>query len=172
MDSQALALRSWQTVTLGLALELAVGSAYLLFVALTGRRPRRDILIVVPPVTAFVWMVHVASERRAQTAYWSNYIRFVNAQYPIERYPILAAQTHDDYARAVTFAAHQGWTAVVVTECVVVLAVVIMRQWMLPRREVASVTPVVAPPDIDDAGNELEIVIEPLGVEGGDAFRV
>ena len=40
MDSQALALSSWQHVTLGLALELAVGSAYLL--------PRRA-LATTPP---------------------------------------------------------------------------------------------------------------------------
>lgn len=65
MDSQALALSSWQHVTLGLALELAVGSAYL-----------------------------------------------------------------------------------------------------LPRRAVATTPPALEPSD--DAGNELEITIEPLGVEGGD----
>lgn len=67
MDSQALALSSWQHVTLGLALELAVGSAYL-----------------------------------------------------------------------------------------------------LPRRALAETPPAPALEPSDDAGNELEITIEPLGVEGGD----
>ncbi|HKV84733.1 MAG TPA: hypothetical protein VJN88_09265 [Ktedonobacterales bacterium] len=170
MDAQALALQSWQHVTLGLALELAIGSAYLLFIALTGRRWRRDIALALPPLAAFVWMVRVAGSMRAQTIYWSSYARFVDAHYPPGRYPLLAAQTKDDYTRAVTAATHIGWTAVVVTECVIVLTIILVRQWTLPRWKAA---PVVAPAQLpDDTGNELEIVIEPLGVEGGDTFSI
>lgn len=166
MDSQALALSSWQHVTLGLALELAVGSAYLLFVALMGRRWRRDILIAAPPVAAFAWMAHVSGGIRAQAGYWSGYLRFVKAHYPVERYPTLVAQTKADYARAVASVAHVGWVGIAVTECVVVLSLLLLRWWMLPRRAVATTPPALEPSD--DAGNELEITIEPLGVEGGD----
>ena len=171
MDSQAIALSSWRHVTLGLALELAVGAAYVLFVALTGSRWKRDILLAAPPVAAFAWMAQVSGGIRAQAGYWSSYLRFVNAHYPIERYPILVAQTKDDYARAVASVAHIGWVAVAVTECVVVLSLILLRWWTLPRRAL-SATPRPALESADDAGNELEVVVEPLDVEGGDAFGV
>jgi hypothetical protein len=169
MDSQALALRSWQLVTLGLALEFAVGSAYLTLVALMGQRWRRDLLMVVPPLAGFVWVARVAGGMRAQTLYWSSYLRFLALHYPTSRYPELITQTREDYTRAVDAAARLGWTAVVITECAIVLSLVLTRRWMSPRRDVAASAQA---PEPDEVGNELEIVIEPLGVEHTDASGV
>lgn len=165
MDSQAIALRPWQHVTLGLALELAVGSAYLLFIALLGRRWRRDMLIALPPIVAFAWMMLVSASLRAQAIFWSSYMRFVGAHYPM-----LTAQTKDDYAHAVASATRLGWIAIVVTECVVILSLLLLRRILLQRHDAAPV--VTMPQALDDAGNELEIVVEPLSVESGDVSGV
>ena len=165
MDAQALALRSWQHIALGLALELAIGSAWLLLIALLGGRWRRHILLVVPPLAGFAWLVRVERQIQDQATYWSAYARFVDAHYPPERYPELAAQMRADSARAVAGVTHLGWFAVVVTECVVAGTLILLRRWSQP----STVTALVATPrKAEDTGNELEIIVEPLGVEGGD----
>ena len=70
MDAQALALRSWQHVALGLALELAIGSVWLLLMALLGGRWRRNVLLVVPPLAGFAWLVRLERQIQDQATYW------------------------------------------------------------------------------------------------------
>lgn len=163
MGIQPLSLSSWHTILLGLAAELACEAAGLLFVSIWTERRWHERALVAAPLAAFVWIVSVVRDIQPQLDYWSSYFAFLFVHYPPARYPLLYAQTQQDYrlaTRAATESANRlGWTAVLLTQGVLLL------YWYIQARRGTRAGPAKPPPPApprDDEAGELEITIEPL----------
>lgn len=169
MGSQPLSPASWHNILLVLALELACEVAALVFVS-TWIKPRWiERALVALPVAAFMWILWLARSFQTQLDYWSSYYAFLYANYPPDRYSLLYAQTQEDYRAAIGSATqganHLGWTAVLVTEGMVLLGGVLLLYWCAPGRRSAEKPAPPAPAhgehDEEEDG-KLEITIEPL----------
>jgi hypothetical protein len=121
-------LSSWHTIVLGLALELAFENAGLVLVSVVTQRRWRERVLVVVPLAAFVWMLGTARGIQVQLTYWSNYFAFLADHYP-PYYSLLYAQTQQDYQLVVDSVNSLGWTAVLVTEVMVLFGGLLLLRW-------------------------------------------
>lgn len=166
---QPLSLSSWHTILVGLAVELACEAAALLFVSTLADRRWHERALVALPLAAFVWVLGVARGIQLQLDYWSSYFAFLSAHYPPNKYPLLYEQTQHDYRLAIAAttdsANHLGWTAVLLTEGMVLLGGVLLLYWYTQaRRGIPAKPPSPAPPKDDGEDGALEITIEPLSL--------
>jgi hypothetical protein len=162
-----LGLSSWHTIVLGLALELAFENAGLVYVSVVTERRWRERALVIVPLAAFVWMIGTARGIQIQVTSWSSYFAFIAANYPDST--LLYAQTRQDYQPAVDGVNSLGWTAVLVTEAMVLFGSILLLRWGSAvgwwgrRRDSTPPAPVtVMPSEHDGDAGELEITIEPL----------
>jgi hypothetical protein len=164
-----LSLSSWHTIVLGLALELAFENAGLVYVSVVTERRWRERMLVVVPLAAFVWMMGTARGMQIQLAYWTSYFAFLDAHYP-HYYTILYAQVQQEYQHVVDSVNSLGWTAVLVTEVMVLFGGILLLRWGSAMgwwgRVLSTATPpapmIVMPSEDDDDAGELVITIEPL----------
>jgi hypothetical protein len=160
-------LSSWHTIVLGLALELAVENAGLIYVSVVTRRRWGDRVPVVVPLAAFVWMLGTARGIQIQLAYWLSYFAFVSVHYP-PYYSLLYGQTQHDYQLVVDGVNRLGWTAVLVTEMMVAFGGLLLLRWGSAvgwwGRRPSTPSAVALMPDEEDEveAGELEITVEPL----------
>jgi hypothetical protein len=161
MDLSQLGLSSWHTILTGLAVELALENAALVSLSFWTQRRWSDRVPVVVPLAAFVWLLATARAIEAQLTWWSHYDVFLAEHYPLGMYPLLYPQTQQAYQSAVEGAARLGWTAVLVTEGMVLLGGLLVLRW---GRGVwwGPTTPLVHPVPAEDEAGELEITVEPL----------
>jgi hypothetical protein len=160
-----LGLSSWHTIVLGLAVELALENAGLVFVSVLTERRWSERVLVIVPLAAFVWMMGAAREIQLQLIHWSSYYAFLDANYPAY-YSLLYAQAQQDYQHAVDGVSSLGWSAVLVTEVMVLFGGLLLLRWgsavgWWGRARAAKSTPARPGEDEHDDG-ELEISIEPL----------
>jgi hypothetical protein len=171
MTVPRLGLSSWHTIVLGLAVELALENAGLVFVSVFTERRWRERVLVIVPLAAFVWMMGAARGIQLQHTYWSSYFAFLHANYS-DYYSLLFAQAQQDYQRVVDDVNSLGWSAVLVTEVMVLFGGMLvfrwgstagwwgLGRWDLGRRRVAPIC--VKPGEDEDDAGELEIFVEPL----------
>jgi hypothetical protein len=156
-------LSSWHTIVLGLAVELAFENAGLVFVSVVTERRWRERVLVVVPVAAFVWMMGTVRRIQIQLTAWSSYFALLGAYYPTDP-SLLSAQTLQDYQHVVDGVNRLGWTAVLVTEMMVLLGGMLLLRWG-SAVEWWGRTPMSKArlPDEDarDAG-EFDVTVEPL----------
>jgi hypothetical protein len=165
MSVPQLSLSVWQSVLLGLALELGVVAAGMLFVSAWAKRPWRERLLALVPVAAFVWVVLLARGVRAQAEYWAHYLAFQAAHYAPQAYPDLARQTQRDYGLVVEGANRLGWTAVLAAEGVALLGGALALRWWRARRHPRQ-GPLTLARAAGEAG-EPDITVEPLSRRRG-----
>jgi hypothetical protein len=156
-------LSSWHTIVLGLAVELAFENAVLVFVSVVTERRWRERVLVVVPLGAFVWMLATARGIQVQLTGWSSYFAFLGAYYPADA-SLPYAQTLQDYQHVVDGVNSLGWTAVLVTEVMVLFGGALLLRWGSAVGWWGRIlTPKARIPDEDvlESG-ELEITVEPL----------
>jgi hypothetical protein len=155
-----LGLSAWHTILIGLAVEVALENAGLVALSFWTQRRWSDRVPVVVPLAAFVWLLATARGIEAQLTWWSHYFVFLAVHYP--GYSLLYDQTQQEYLPVVEGVNRLGWTAVLVTEGMVLLGGLLVLRWgqgVWWSRTTALVHPMQAQ---DEAG-ELEITVEPLG---------
>lgn len=161
MDLPQLSLNSWHTILVGLALEVAIENAGLLFISFWTQRRWSDRVPVVVPLAAFVWLLATARAIEAQLTWWSHYDIFLAEHYPPSMYPLLYPQAQQEYQSVVEGTARLGWTAVLVTQAMVLLGGLLVLRWGRGLWWGHTTTLVHPTPAKDEAG-ELEITVEPL----------
>lgn len=161
MDLPQVGLNYWHTILVGLALEVALENAGLAALSFWTQRRWRERVLVVAPLSAFVWLLATARAIEAQLTWWSHYFAFLTVHYPPGKYPLLWAATKQEYQSVVEGIGHLGWTAVLVTEGMVLLGSLLLLWW---GRGVwwSRATTLVHATLVEDEAGELEITIEPL----------
>jgi hypothetical protein len=157
-----LTFEQWHGILLGLEIELGIVAALMLFVATLAQRPVRERLLCALPFAAFVGMALLARDFAMQAAYWRITFSwllpysFVGSNFP-NGYPVLVAQTLQDYAQALDTSNHWGWTAFVATEVIVLLSGFLLLRWysLMPQQ-----------------GNPLDLPPRPIPHSAEDDFRV
>jgi len=161
MDLPQLSLSSWHTILLGLAVEVAFENAVLVALSFWTQCRWRERVLVVVPLAAFVWLLATARIVEAQRTWWSHYFAFLALHYPLGMYPLLYPPAQQEYQSVVESAARLGWTAVLVTEGMVLLGGLLVLRWV---RGVwwDRTTTLVRPMPAEGEAGELEIMVEPL----------
>jgi hypothetical protein len=161
MNLPLLGLNSWRAILLGLALEVAVENVGLVVVSFLTERSWWERILLVVPLAAFAWLLGTARGIQSLAIWWSSYFAFQYMHYPPATYMLLYAQIQQEYRLVLEHANHLGWTAVLVTEGMVLFGGMLVLRWgtgVWWGRD----TTLVRPTPAEEETGELEITVEPL----------
>jgi len=164
MSLPLLSPNTWHTTLLSLALGLGCEGAVLLFASFTTKQRWRERILALLPVATFVWMLLLARSVQAQTTYWVSYFAFQATYYPSDTYLPLYLQTQEEFKQVIANINRLGWTAVGVTEGMVLVGGALLLRWYQPaqRRQEPKPRKREDLTQVMDEASDLEIVIEPM----------
>src|SRR5262249_36287674 len=121
------------------------------------------------PTIACIWVLLLARNTQEQSSYWSNYFAFQASYYPAGDYPLLYVQTQEEHLLALATINQLGWTAIGVTEGMVLIGGALLLRWhSLAAGYRRLWNGAGAERQAANEANTLDITIEPIDMARGD----